>query len=402
MMVYLIDDKKSRQETDYLWSTERFGQFKNIIKCIYTLQELEKESKEVFSNDNIILYHESFIDQTNKSEKAIDKRNKLYSWSENKGNIIVYFSGSKNTREVNDNIAHIPVSSLYANLEIFLKKIIINDINLEYLVFGENINIEKDLKFKQVVSLKETFKEEPAILKGKNLFICPSRDYISNPISQFDKKELFADVSDDKFNEKIYEWLNDTKYDNIFLPLCIGNILSDYSGLRLATHIRCTLSLNQLSRIYIYGFVGIEYLVQNEYFNILKTRNIHLLPFSKKAFFDAVNIQEESITIDQLPNEMKKLKLDVPSNYFDSHSIGNIWGMYRLLELEDIDFKSIISLNNERNNLNNLYFKYLQTINKTRNLVDETVKSSRSDYLVTLQRPKIIGKINLPEQKKSK
>ena len=402
MMVYLIDEKKSRQESDYSWPSERFGQFKNVIRCIYTLQELENESKEVFSNDNIILYHESFIDQTIKSNEAIEKRNKLLTWRENKGNIIVYFSGSKKDREVNNNIAYIPVSTLYLNLEIFLRKISVNDTNLDYLIFGENINIEKDLNFKQAISLKETFKEDPITLKGTTLFLCPSRDYISNPFSQFDRKELFADVSDEKFTEKIYEWLNEVTYDHIFLPLCFGNILSDYNGLRLAANIRCTNGLNQLSRIFIYGFVGLEYLIQNEYFNILKTTNIHLLSFSKKAFYDAVSFPEESFTLELLPNEIRKLKLDVPKDLFDSHSIANIWGMYRLLELEDIDFKSISSLNNERKNLNNLYFKYLQTINKSEKLVDDIVKSSRNEYRVTLQGPKIIGKIILPEQKKRK
>jgi len=402
MIVYLIDDKKSRQESDYFWSSERFGQFKNTIRCIYTLQELEKESEEVFSNDNIILYHESFIDQTNKSKEAIEKRNKLFAWSQNQGNVVVYFSGSKNAREVNNNIAHIPVSTLYANLEIFLNKISINDINLDYLIFGKNISIEKELNYKQVVSINETFKEEPQTLKGSTLFVCPARDYISNPFSHFDRKELFADVSDEKFTEKINEWLNEIKYDQIFLPLCFGNILSDYNGLRFAAHIRCTPSLNQLSRIFVYGFVGVEYLIQNEYFNILKTRNIKLLPFSKMAFYDAVSFPEELLNFELLTNEIRKLKLDVPKDLFDSHSVANIWGMYRLLELEDIDLKSIISLNNRRKNLNNLYFKYLQTINKSEKLVNESVESSRNEYKVILQGPKIIGKIILPEPKKRK
>ena len=78
MMVYLIDEKKLRQESDYLWTDERFGQFKNMIRCIYTLEELENGSKEIFSNDNIILYHESFIDQTNKSKEAVDKRKEAF------------------------------------------------------------------------------------------------------------------------------------------------------------------------------------------------------------------------------------------------------------------------------------------------------------------------------------
>ena len=362
MIVYLIDDKKSRQESDYLWTNERFDQFKNIIRCIYSLEELENESREIFSNDNIILYHESFIDQTNKSYEAIGKRNKLYAWSENKGNKIVYFSGSKNTREVIDNIAYIPVSILYANLEIFLNKISINDINLDYLLFGENINIEKELKFKYELSLKETFKEEPVTLNGTTLFLRPSREYISNPFSQFEKKDLFTDVSDEKFTEKIIEWLNEVKYDHIFLPLCFGNILSDYNGLRLATHIRCTSSLNQLSCIYIYGFVGLEYLIQNEYFNILKSKNIFLTPFSKNAFKQIENILLTPYTIEELPEQIAKLKLDVPKNYEDNHSIANEWAIYRWAKCIGLELNQELEVILDRIKTN-LYFKYLKIIN---------------------------------------
>ena len=41
--------------------------------------------------------------------------------------------------------------------------------------------------------------------------------------------------------------LLEEKYDNIFLPLCFGPTLSDYNGLRLATHIRCTDTPNNVS-----------------------------------------------------------------------------------------------------------------------------------------------------------
>ena len=121
-MVYLIDDKKSRQEYDYSWTSAKFSSYNKFIKCIYTLDELENLNQEIFSNNNIILYHDSFIDNTCKTREAIDKKNKLNKWSKEKGNLIVFFSGSKNTREINENIANIPVSILYANLEVFLNK----------------------------------------------------------------------------------------------------------------------------------------------------------------------------------------------------------------------------------------------------------------------------------------
>ena len=398
MMIYLIDDKKLRQEQDYLWPKERFEQYKSIIKCIYKLEELELLMDVIFSNDNIILFHESFFNQNNIAFELFNK--KLNHWLHySDKNKVVYFSGGKNTREVSDKISNISVSIFYANLEFYLKEILNNKPNLEYLFYGENIHIEKDLKQKQFHALNETFKEDPVNLNGETLFLCSAREYISNPFIKYKKVELFSDVSDEKFTEKISEWFNEKKYDNIFIPLCFGNTLSDFNGLRLATHIRCTSQLNQLSRILIYSFVDLEDLMYNEYFDILKTKNISLIAFSKKSFLEAAIKPEDPLTIGQLPSELKKLKLNVPRNLFDSHSIGNIWGMYRLLELEGIDFKTITSLQNNRNSLNNLYFKYLQTINTSSELVNDSITSSRREYKITLPGLIVKGKIELHKSK---
>ena len=63
-MIYLIDDKKLRQEKDYSWTSNRFQQFYAFIRPIHTLNELRDKNKEVFQEGNVILYHESFVDKT--------------------------------------------------------------------------------------------------------------------------------------------------------------------------------------------------------------------------------------------------------------------------------------------------------------------------------------------------
>lgn len=393
MKVYLIDDKKLRQSSDYHWSNERFGKFKDFIQCIYTLEELENRSKEVFSDDNVIIYHESFIDQTTKSKEAIEKRNKLSSWSEHKGNLFIYFSGSKNTREIKDNIAFIPVSTLYANLEIFLSKIAQNDVKLEYLLFGENIDIEIDLIKKQETALNATFEENSSNINGTNLFISPSKNFISSPLLNIEEKTIFTDVSDEKLSERINEWLSSVQYDNIFLPLCFGNILSDYNGLRLASHIRCTQSNNQLSRIFIYGFVGMDYIVNNEYFNILKTKNVVLIPFSKEAFGKFVDMSENQLSIDELPDELAKLKLDVPGNYFDSHHIANEWGVFQMARNADLKIEDIEGFSKEK--LNSIYFKWLIAKNNLYEKLPEDQIVQQKDYAERLPGLSIKGKIDL-------
>jgi len=357
--------------------------------------------------NNVILFHESFFENSeNKQVNDVnDIRNKLEKLSSTASNrYYVIFSGSNSERKVNESntSASIPVHILYNNLEVFIQKYQnSNEYNLKYLLYGAKPYIESFL-LEELNKYKRIFIED--IFNFSNeldyYFFFRSRLDVNplnnNHITIFNKDSQFG------LHEKIEENLSNTKYKGIFLPLCFGSSLSDFNGLRLATEIRCTSSINQVTPIFIYSFVGIDILLQNEYFNILKTKNVHLINYSKKAFYDSTLLSEEPFTIEELHKEMRKLKLDVPRNYFDSHSIANIWGMYRLLELEDIDYKSIGSLNNRRNNLNNLYFKYLKIINKSEKLVDESVKSSRNAYRVVLQGPKIIGKIILPEPKNRK
>jgi hypothetical protein len=109
------------------------------------------------------------------------------------------------------------------------------------------------------------------------------------------------------------------------------------------------------------------------------------------------------LNIDSLSQEMSKLKLNIPANLFDNHSIANIWGMYRLLELDGIQFENIETLKNKRNSLNNVYFKWLMAKNEAAELITEEVIKVRKTYAEQLPGPKIVGKIELPiNNKRSK
>jgi len=48
------------------------------------------------------------------------------------------------------------------------------------------------------------------------------------------------DISDTFLSEVVKDIVNSKEYKNIFIPLCFGPIMSDFNGLRLTTHIRCT------------------------------------------------------------------------------------------------------------------------------------------------------------------
>jgi hypothetical protein len=148
-MIFLIDDKKNRQ-SDYGWSKEKLDMFSESITPIYTYSEIQKneERTEIFKEGNTIIFHESFFDNIDIIHKSnsLEIRKKLNEFSKNNGGFnLVIFSGSKNSRKLAKNIASLPVSIMYQNLNIFIEKIKNGDSNLEYLLFGENIKLEKEL-----------------------------------------------------------------------------------------------------------------------------------------------------------------------------------------------------------------------------------------------------------------
>lgn len=151
-MIYLIDDKRLRQE-GYGWSEEDFKKYESIIKPIYNKKELDRLDKnELFNPSNIILFHESFFDNpVNKHLKHLDNiKQDLLNLSRDKNMMILFFSGSFGSRRINNNIASVPTQLLYKNLEYFLSKYEINHelISLKDIVFGLNYNIEEILLLK--------------------------------------------------------------------------------------------------------------------------------------------------------------------------------------------------------------------------------------------------------------
>ncbi len=80
---------------------------------------------------------------------------------------------------------------------------------------------------------------------AKLCFFITDEDFIQNAIIGAHNEEIYNE-SDSELTEIVLNLLKENEYDNIFLPLCFGQTLSDFNGLRLATHIRCTPTKNQL------------------------------------------------------------------------------------------------------------------------------------------------------------
>lgn len=362
-MIYIIDDKMKRQREDFGWSEDKMNRYASIIQPIHSLEDLKERSKELFQEGNIVVYHESFLDSTSKSDQALEKRGSLVNYAQNHQNFhLAIFSGSKASRRIDENVAHLPVSVVYQNLGVLARKASQGETSLLYLLFGKNPEIENKLLDHLKHALLNLDNKPAKIEMLENIFFRPAASNIQEPIESTDEETLFGNVSDEKMSQIIDSRLSLKNYDNIFVPLCFGETLSDFNGLRFATHIRCTESPNQLKNIFIYGFVGAEYLLDNEYLHILNTRNVFLVSYDKQEFQEKANILYEPLKIGELPREMGKLKLDPPNNYNDSHSIANEWAIYQWCKLiypdEDEGLLKVTS-----NVHSNLYFKYLRTIN---------------------------------------
>lgn len=169
-----------------------------------------------------------------------------------------------------------------------------------------------------------------------------------------------SEVTDAYLNEISNKIINKKEYQNIFLPMCFGPILSDFNGLRLATHLRCTPGLNQNKNIFIFSFVEIEKLINHECFGILKTKGIKIIDYNYHSIKEHCETKQISLSLEELPFELKKIDLSIPDNYEDNHSITNEWGIYRWSEslaIKDFIIDKIITNQNQ-----NLYFKYLKNI----------------------------------------
>jgi CheY-like chemotaxis protein len=367
-MIYLIDDNKRRQQ-DSGWSDDKFQEYKDFIFPIYRLFEVTDDLRnELFrSENNVILFHESFFENIeNRQDRDVnDIRNRLEKLSNKNSNICyVVFSGSNSERKLNEinKSGSIPVHILYNNLEVFIQQYQnTKEYDLKYLLFGNYPEIEP-LLLEKLNKAKRLFIEESSNLSNllNDYFFFRSRlDF--NPLNE-NHTTIYNKDSQLGLNEIVIERLSNSVYKGIFVPLCFGSSLSDFNGLRLATEIRCTNTINQGTPIFIYNFAGMEYLLQNEYFNILKTKGVEMVDYSKKAFENAASRRSTPLKTQELPKEIKKLELQPPKNYLDKHSIANEWSIHQWAKTigcdETDDLKKVF-----QNVDANLYFKYLRTIN---------------------------------------
>ncbi len=205
--------------------------------------------------------------------------------------------------------------------------------------------------------------------------------------------------------ENIDDWMSNIltaprgKAINIFIPLSFGTILSEYLGLRFALHIRTTIWENQNSNIFIYGTESLDSVIKNEFSLLARTKGTYLIDYNLNTLQEHAKINQIHLSNRELAVELSKIQVKIPASLYDSHSVANIWGMYRILELEGIDPLTINALNVRKNKLNNIYFKWLRAKNLTNELINEEVTEIKKAYVDKLPGLKIVGKIDVSKIK---
>lgn len=373
-MIILIDDKIKRQDS-YGWTSQRFEMLKDVFYCLtdYSFLDDDTAISNVFSFGNVVLFHESFFNDIDITKKKDAERfcSMMEEYADKEKLLIVYFSGTKTARIKDGNKAYMPVSVLYENLEYYVNNYS-KENSFEYLLWGKEPNIERELS-KRIEEANNAMTMDncgrPDVPSSvfiartqKNRLNLPGMNPNDVDSIIYINFKSTDPVSDELLHNYIQKRLAGKEYNAIFLPLCFGPTLSDYNGLRLAMHIRCTKTPNQLKPIYIYGVVDMLYLVDNEYFDIFKTKGVSLINYSTNSIYFALENNHSALCLNQdlLSGEVKKIRLNLPKNYIDSHSIANEWAIYRwakTIGTSDADINEVV-----KNVETNLYFKYLNTI----------------------------------------
>jgi len=393
-MVYLIDDKKSRQ-SDYGWTDEKFASYKDVLCVIRNTDDLISFHPNIFLPGNVVLYHESFSSSVDNENKHIVNEFEQKLVSEESHMYVARFSGSKFSRWVESNSCMLSPSFLYDNLEVFLSKFIKGDTDFMYLAYGKDYDIEKALsdRIDEINNNIENVNYPKLNASGHYFFALTSNNPLVVPFSNSHIEEnweydlLENNISDSNFHALISKWFSNNRYDCIFIPLCFGNSLSDFLGLRLAMHIRFTETPNRYVPLIIYGEARLEEIQNCDCFDILKMAGVYYSSAQSRLLVD-VSKKAEAISPEVFRMELKKIHIQIPSNIGDSHSIANKWGVYRWsIALNDTD-DVIEKISSDI--VNSLYFRYLKAlyppsdvliIDKEKLEIDKSINSSDINVL---------------------
>lgn len=385
-MIYLIEDKTSRRN-DYGWSDKRIAQYKDTITAVDSIQDLLNYSNTILSSDNIVLYHESFANTADYDQKI--ELGTFLNEIKSQGLMVAYFSGSKSQRTLDSNVCNLPPHAMYANLEHFINMHSAGDTDFKYLMFGKNPELEDKIR-EAIISTNSNNVGEDKVETSKTMFFfIASDESLEPPYENASVNDSFDfDCDDTSLSNVIQEDLNTIKFDAIYVPLCFGETLSDFLGLRLAMLIRFTKTKNKLTPIIIYGEADYQDIITNECFDILKMPGVYYVHSDYPSLTSVAQFLCD-ISESEYNTGLSSIHLNIPSDIGDNHSVANKWAIHRwahaLNIYEEMDFNS-----NEDKVTNCLYFKFLNSINSFKKNAEISAKSLAIDTSKCKSTPKVL------------
>ncbi len=355
-MIYLVEDKTSRRN-DYGWTDQRLSSFSDVITVVDNATKLFELITYIFDSCDVVLYHESFTkNESYDNERKI--RAFIHSLEESQKIHIAYFSGSKTQRKNEGLICNLNYDPLYTNLNVFVKYYQQGTIDFDYLLFGENPEIENNL-FQLIQKVNNENINIPTIESSYKILVYrTSENFIQFPILNSDKRDCDYDCSDYGLI-KLIEDNSICHYDAIYIPLCMGDTLSDFLGLRLAMLYRLINTTNKYAHLFIYGVVNPLSFIKYECAEILKMPGVNYIPADGNSLKRTIQLIHK-INDEEYRIGLKRIHLNVPTYIGDNHSVANKWAKYCWsLALRHSD--SDIEKNNEEI-YSSLYFKYLEAL----------------------------------------
>ena len=327
-MIYLIEEKASRRY-DYGWTDEKVSEYKDVLYIVDNTNSFIELMPSMQKDGNVILYHESFTRKEN-----YETRNSINSFiktlEETQTYNIAYYSGSKNRRTLDANVCNLPAAALYVNLESFVKHYKGGQFDFNYLMFGDNPEIEDALlkKIKEINNDIKNLNPEKIVSKRRILVFRTFENSIQFPVSNAVIKNGCDLACEDEDLIALVNEQSDSKFDAIYIPLSMGETLSDFLGLRLAMFFRLIDTANKYANIFIYGDAVFSLFIKTECAEIFKMPGISYVSANASSLKDTLS-SIHRISEDDYRMGIKKIHLNVPSDIGDNHSVANIWCEYR-------------------------------------------------------------------------
>lgn len=165
---------------------------------------------------------------------------------------------------------------------------------------------------------------------------------------------------DDYLMQVIFDLENKhIEFDSFLIPVSIGNVHTEYLGLKLGLLIRLSFEIEAICTkpiIFISTESIADLIKYSSYSSVFNFSEIHLCTFNEFEIEERISLLKRT-SINKIASELDKVKIEQPIET-SRHSLANEWALYRLADVFNILYK-IEEYKNFRSIINTPYFRLL-------------------------------------------